>query len=453
MIISKLALPRRTFLRGIGAALALPLLDAMSPALTAFARTPASPIRRLGFVYAPNGFIKERWAPAIAGTGFELTQSLGSLNGFRDQLTILSGLSLRPGQAHKGDPTGEHSRASASWLTCAHAKHTEGADVEVGTSADQLAAAFLGRQTALASLELATEQNDQMVGNCEAGYSCVYQNTVCWRNPTTPLPMEVHPRAVFERLFGDGGTPAEQREAMRTEASILDSVRGELAALRRSLGRGDQARVEQYLDSIRGVEQRIELAEARNAESPLPKMDRPVDIPEKFEDHVKLMFDLQVLAYQADLTRVITFMLGRELSPRTFPEIGITGQHHGISHHQQNPEMMAQKARIDAYHVQLFSYYLERLKATPDGDNSLLDNMAILYGGSLGNSNDHAHFDVPALVVGGAAGRLTGNQHINYPVAADVPLANLLMTLLDKSDVPVERFGDSTGKIEVLSGV
>ena len=450
MIVTKRTLPRRTFLRGVGACLALPLLDAMVPAFTAVAKSAAAPVRRIGFIYTPNGFIREYWTPDVVGTNFDFKPSLKALEPFRDRVAVVSGLANLQAEA-MGSPPGPHSRASAAWITGTHAKFTEGADVRAGVSADQIAARVLGQETVLPSLELATEQNEQMVGNCEAGYSCIYQNTVSWRDETTPIPMEVHPRVVFQRLFGDGTTPEEQRRYLQTSRSILDSVTGRIAELKKSLGTTDQRRLAQYLESVRDIETRIERAESQTADPSLELPGRPADIPQNFDDHVKLMFDLQVAAYQADVTRVITFQLGRELSPRTYPNVGVTGQHHATSHHGNNQEKIDDVAKIDAYHSQLVAYYLEKLQATPAGDGgSLQDNIILLFGSGLGNPNPHAIVDLANVVIGGGGGTLKGNRHIDYPVNDFVPQANLMVTLLGKAGVPVESLGDSTGELREL---
>ena len=451
MIITRLSLPRRTFLRGLGATVALPLLDAMIPALPGLsAKTAAAePVRRLGFVYIPNGAVMQQWTPAEVGADFELSPILSPLAPFRDQLNVVSGLAH--GQAEPlGDGNGEHSRASATWLNGVHPRQTEGADVEAGITADQLAARELGRDTPLPSLELAIDL-DGLVGNCENGYSCVYLNTIAWRSATTPLPMENNPRVVFERLFGDGGTTEQRVAEMRRDRSILDSVHHDLAALERDVGVGDRARLDQYFDAIRALERRIQLAEAQSADAELPELARPVGIPDTYEDHVKLMFDLVALAYQADITRVFTFMLGRELGGRTYPHLGVPDPHHGLSHHRNDPEKLDKLARINTYHMGLFTHFLENLRSAPDGDGSLLDHSMVLYGGGLGDSNDHAHFDLPELVVGGGAGHLTGGRHLKYP--KDTPMNNLLVSMLDKAGVPAENLGDSTGRLVELAGV
>ena len=449
MTIRKLSLPRRTFLRGLGAAVALPLLDAMVPAFTAEARTAARPVRRLGFVYIPNGAVMQQWTPAEAGPGFELSPILQPLAPYRDRLTVVTGLAH--GQAEPlGDGNGEHSRASATWLNGVHPKQTEGSDVRAGVTADQLAAQHLGRSTPLPSLELAIDL-DGLVGNCENGYSCVYLNTVAWRSPTTPLPMENNPRVVFERLFGDGGTPEQRAAEMRRDRSILDSVTDDLARLERAIGHGDRARLDQYLDSIRALERRIALSEAQSADAELPALARPVGIPDNFEDHVRLMFDLISLAWQADITRVFTFMLGRELGGRTYPHLGVPDPHHGLSHHRNDPEKLDKLARINTYHVNLFTHLLESLRAAPDGAGSVLDHSMVMYGGGLGDSNDHAHFDLPEIVVGGGSGRLAGGRHLRYP--KDTPVNNLLVSLLDKVGVSAGNFGDATGRIKELTDI
>jgi len=447
MFITKFALPRRTFLRGVGATLALPLLDAMVPALTPIARTAAAPVSRMGFIYRPNGFIRQYWTPDTVGPNPDLKRSLQALEPFRDRTLIVSGLANLEAEAQGSSP-GPHSRGSAAWMTGTHAKQTEGADVEAGISADQVAAQVLGKATVLPSLELAIEQNEQMVGNCEAGYSCLYQNTISWRNPTTPLPMETHPRVVFQRLFGDGATPEEQRRHLQTSGSILDAVTDRIGELSRRLGPSDRGRLTQYLESVREIETRIDKAEARTGDAAMELPERPGDIPDGFDEHVRLMFDLQALAYQADITRVIAFQLARELSPRTYPSIGVAGQHHATSHHGNNPGRINDVAKIEAYHVELLAYYLGKLRSTPDGDGSLLDNVSILYGGGLGNPNEHAIIDLPNLVLGGGSGRIKGNRHISYKVEDYVPESNLLVTLLDRAGVPVENLGDSTGQLK-----
>ena len=445
MIITKKALPRRTFLRGIGATMALPLLDAMVPAASALAQTAAGPARRLGFVYIPNGVIQDQWVPAATGRGFDFSPILSPLEPFRDQTLVLSGLAHRQADSF-GDGNGDHPRATAVWLSGVHAWERRGrqgpTDIKLGVTADQIAAREFGKQTPLPSLELALETPTAIA--CDTG-DCFYSNTISWRNETTPLDMEAHPRVVFERLFGEGGTAADRLAVLQQTGSILDSVTAEVARLERTLGPGDRNKLDEYLDAVRDVEQRIQRSETRGAESLIELPDRPVDIPETFDDHAKLMFDLLGLAFQADVTRVFTLMMAREASPRPYPQIGVPDQHHTVSHHRNDPEYIAKKAKIDMYHVQLLAYFLDMLRQTPDGDGNLLDHSMIVYGGGIGNGNLHEHTNLPCLVAGGGGGRLKGGRHRAY--AEDTPYANLLLSVLDKAGVPVETLGDSTGPL------
>ncbi|MDA1092060.1 MAG: DUF1552 domain-containing protein [Acidobacteria bacterium] len=452
MIITKMALPRRTFLRGVGATLALPLLDGMVPALSAMRTTAARPVSRLYVGYVPNGVIMDQWTPTTEGLGFELPQTLAPLKPFQDQLTVVTGLESEPMFPLPGEGTGDHVRAAAAFLTGVHPKKTEGPDIQGGTSIDQIAAVKFGQQTQLTSLELSLDPNE-LIGACEAGWSCAYSNTLSWRNPTTPLPMENQPRAVFERLFGDtDDTSQEARLArIREDRSILDSLVEEVGTFRGTLGAGDQDKVTQYLDAIRDIERRIQLAEKQSGVE-LPELARPTGgIPDTFADHARLMFDLQVLALQTDMTRIITFMMSREVSPRTYPELGIPDPHHGLSHHQNNPAQMEKLAKVNLHHVQQFAYFLERLKATPDGDGTLLDNMLMLYGCGISDGNQHLHVNLPVLLVGGASGRLQGGRHVR--VQEGTPLTNLQLTMLDKLGVSTDQLGDSTGQLTHLSGV
>ena len=441
MIITRKALSRRTVLRGLGASLALPLLDGMVPALTALGRTPAGPTRRLGIVYVPNGIVMDEWTPATAGAGFELTPILSPLARFRDRLTVVTGL------GNKG-PDYAHETGATSFLTGVPPKRTQGADLAAGVSMDQQVAGALGRHTQLASLELALESGDD-VGTCGAGYTCAYTNTICWRSATTPLPMETNPRAVFERLLGDaGGTdPAARLARIEQNRSLLDAVNDKLARLRRDLGVGDRRKLGEYLEAVRDVERRIERAEAQ-IDQPLPEMAPPLGIPASFEEHAKLMFDLQVLAYRTDLTRVVTFMVSREFSSRTYPEIGVPEAHHPTSHHRYDPEKLAKLARINTYHTTLLAYYLDRLQATPDGDGSLIDQLTLLYGGGLSDGHRHSSENLPVLLVGGAGGRLAGGRHVRCPDAT--PMSNLHLTLMDTLGLPLERFGTSTGALDTV---
>ena len=441
MIVSKKTLPRRTVLRGLGTAMALPMLDAMVPALSGISGRAAEPVRRLGWVYCPNGMAMDAWMPA-AKESLELSTTLSPLAPYRDQTVVVSGLAQ--GQAEAlGDGNGEHTRATATWLNGIHPRETEGADVRAGKTADQIAADQLGRTTPLSSLELAIDQ-DFLVGSCDNGYSCIYMNTIAWRDETTPLPMQNNPRVVFERLFGDGGSAADRQSEFRKDRSILDAITGDLARLQREVGAGDQARVTQYLDAVRAIERRIQLSEQKDTE--LPDLERPVGIPESYREHVELMFDLTALAYQVDMTRVFTFMLGRELNGRAYPEIGIPDSHHGLSHHRYDPAKLAQLAKINTYHVSLFTHFLDELANTPDGDGTLLDHSLLMYGASLSDSNKHLHFDLPLLLVGGGAGQLKGGRHLQYP--RDTPMTNLLVSQLDKAGVRLDNgLGDSTGRL------
>jgi len=441
MIITKKALPRRTFLKGLQATLALPLLDAMIPAATALAQTAAKPVRRLGFVYIPMGCDHGRWTPAGQGTLGELTPILAPLEPVKEQLTVVTNLRLE--QSYPGT----HDTANAGFLSAAFAKHTESSDYYLGTTADQVAAKQIGRDTQLRSLELAMDLNP-LAGVCNNGYACVYQNCLSWSSPTTPLPSEAHPRIVFERLFGEGEGADGRRAALRARASLLDSFSDDIARLKRRVGMTDRVRVDQYLDTIREIERQIQRAESGAASDPMPDIDRPVGVPAAFADHAKLMFDLQVLAFQADITRVVTFQLARELNNRTYPEIGVPDPHHPTSHHGNDPEKLAKIAKINQFHVSLFAYFLEKLKATREGDGSLLDNTVYLYGSGLGNSSIHDHDNLPILVAGGAACGIKGGHHIRYETGT--PLANLHLTLLDRVGVRLDKFGDSTGKIEDL---
>ena len=452
-VFSRRALPRRTVLRGAGAALALPLLDAMVPALTQQRLTAAAPLRRLGFVHVPMGANMRLWKVKGEGTNFELSHIMAPLAPFKNQLQVLTGLDHHQASS-LGDGEGDHARATTAWLTGVHGKRTEGDGVRAGVSADQLAAEVLGRQTPLPSLELALEKNEQTIGACDAGYSCVYQNTFCWKSATMPLPMETHPRAVFERLFGEEPTSQSQLAQRRFQRSVLDSVVEELGDLSRALGASDRRTMTEYVETIRGVEQRIQRAEAYSTASGADLPARPTDIPAEYEDHARLMFDLAVLAYRADITRVVSYLLARELSGRSYPNIGVPDPHHGISHHRDSPELLEKLAKINVHHMGLFAYFVEKLKATPDGDGSLLDHVILLYGSGISDSNQHLHLDLPTLLVGGGAGTLKGGRHLVYP--RGTPMSNLCLTLLDKMNVPgVETLGDSTGRLdlETLAGL
>jgi len=438
--ITKRSLQRRTFLRGLGTTLALPFLDAMIPALSA---KPAKSVPRLGFVYVSNGIIQDQWNPAAAGTAFELSPILKPLAPLKDQISVLSGLAHLQADT-LGDGNGDHPRASAVWLSGVHAydRTKPGIEVKLATTADQLAAREIGKTTRVSSLELNVDNPTQ--GSCDTG-DCFYINTISWRNETSPNPTEYHPRIVFERLFGDGGSAAQRQARVKDASSILDSVTEEANDLARTLGRGDHTKLSEYLDSIREIEQRIQNTESQGAQSvELP--ERPVDVPDTFEEHAKLMFDLQVLAFRADITRVFSMILAREVSSRTYPNIGVPEQHHSVSHHRNDPALIAKKAKIDTYHVQLLAYFLEKMQAAQDGDGSLLDHSLIVYGGGLGDGNLHRHSDLPCLLAGKLGGQLKTGRHLQYP--ENTPMANLLLTILDKVGVQVEKLGDSTGRLQ-----
>ncbi len=443
MIVSKKALPRRTFLRGMGTALALPLLDAMIPSMTALAATSAAPanLRRLGFVYIPMGCDATRWTPPGADSLDELSPILSPLANVRGHVAAISNLELR--NAYPGT----HATSNAAFLSAARAKLTESTDYRLGTTVDQIAARGIGRETRLPSLELSMDLLST-VGQCDNGYACVYQNNLSWSSPTTPLPSEAHPRIVFERLFGEGGSADDRRAALRKRASLLDSVVEEIGRLNRRLGPSDRERVGQYLDSLREVERRIQKAEAAAKDDELPDLDRPVGVPASYADHARLMFDLQALAFQGDVTRVVTFQLARETSGRTYPEIGVPDAHHPLTHHGDDPAKIARMAKINQFHVSLFAEFLEKLKATPEGGGSLLDHALYLYGSGMGNPNIHDHGNLPILVAGGAAGGMRGGRHIRYD--QPTPLANLHLTLLDKVGVHLDSFADSQGKVDDL---
>ena len=444
MIITRMSLPRRTVLRGLGAAVALPLLDAMVPAASALSRTAANPPRRFGVVYVPNGIAMEHWTPTQEGRGFDLTPILQPLAPFRDQMTVVSGL--------RGYWTPAHAGASTTFLTGAAGVAGETAPV-ADISMDQILAREYGQETELASLQLAIDSRAN-AGQCSGGHSCVYTNTICWRSQTTPLPMENNPRVVFEQMFGDSGStdPAIRLARMQRDRSILDSVTEKVSDLRREVGQADSLKIDEYLDGVRDIERRIQRAEQQPSFD-VPELEQPEGIPATFAEHVELMFDLQLLAHQTDLTRVSTFMLGREVSSRTYTEIGIPDAHHPLSHHEYDPERIAMMAKINAYHAGLFADYLAKLRATPDGDGSLLDSMMILYGCGMSDSNAHSPLNLPVLLLGGCGGQLEGGRHLKYE--GDPLMPNLLVTLTEKLGVPVERLGKSDGtlSVEPLTGV
>ena len=439
MFISKRTIPRRRILRGMGAALALPLLDSMVPALTPAVRTAAATRKRLGCVYVPHGAIMDRWTPAAAGAGFEFTPILQPLEPFRSSVVVVTNLT-RPEQ---GVDT-NHAGAPASWLAGVPPKRTAGPDYSLGITLDQVVARQIGQDTLMPSIELATEDFSGLVGDCAPGFSCAYMNTLSWQSETAPLPMEINPRAVFEQLFGGGGSREDRLARMRTDRSLLDFVAEDLRDVRAGIGAGDRVRLDQYLDHVREIERRIQRAERQAHEIPdVPSA--PVGVPDAFEDHVRLLFDLLFIAYQADLTRVFTFMLGRELSQRTYPNIGVTEPHHSISHHGNRPQAIEAHATVNTYHVSLFAEFIERLRTTPDGDGSLLDHSLIVYGSGMGNGNVHSADMLPTVLVGSAGGAVKGDRHV---VAEPLtPNADLLISVAEAFGAELERFGGNKGRI------
>ena len=447
MYISKKHLPRRTVLRGLGTALALPLLDSMVPALTALSKTAAAPVKRFGVFYIPNGMSMPYWSPAQEGPLTELPPILRSLSSLKDRVLMCGGLDDEAANLVKGG--GDHSRSAGTFLTCVPYKLTAGADVYAETSMDQIAARELGKETELTSLELGIESN-AMLGSCDGGASCAYTNTVAWRTPTTPLPIENNPRAVFERLFGTSGTtdPEARMARMRKDRSLLDAVNGELKFLGQSLGPGDQVKLDEYVSSVRDAERRIQMAE-RQSTTELPVVDRPIGTPADYAEHAKLLMDLLALAYQTDLTRISTFMLAREVSSRAYPEIGVSDSHHPLSHHQDRPINLERLGLVNEYHFQQFAHLVKRLAETPEGDGTMLDASLFLYGTGISDSNTHFHEDLPIALIAGKKTGITGGRYVRYPEGT--PLANLHMRILEMLGTPVESFGDSTGTLKRLS--
>jgi hypothetical protein len=454
MNILKNPLPRRTFLRGLGATMALPLLDSMVPLRASGLSAAGKPIR-LGYIYRPNGMVgacdksprQFLWTPRTAGANFDFSPTLKSLEPFRDQLNVFSGLAQANGRA-LGDGPGDHARASATFLTGVHPYRTGGSDVRLGISADQIAAKELGKYTELASLELGLE-SQPLAGNCDSGYSCAYMS-MSWRSETTPMPAELNPRAAFERLFGDGDStdPSARRERLATDKSLLDYVVASVSSLQTRLGAGDKRKLTEYLEAVRDIERRIQLAERRSA-AQLPIIERPSSIPQDYREYATLMMDLLIVAWQSDMTRVGSFMLGREGSNRAYPEIGISDGHHSISHHQGDAEKVDKLIKIDQFHTELFASFLNKLKSTPDGDGTLLDHSLVLFGSSLSESNLHTHVDLPIVLAGTANGRIKGNRHLVY--ASETPLNNLFLNMFDAANLPeVKGFGDSTGRLANL---
>ena len=438
--LTKKSLLRRTMLKGLGAGIALPMLDAMMPALSAQSKKKAPP--RLGFVYAAHGIIHSQWKPTQTGKNFALSPNLKPLEGLREHINVLTNLSHLEADT-KGDGSGDHNRAAAAWLTGVHAydRTRPGAEIRLATTVDQIAAKHLGKDTQVPSVEITLDTASQ--GSCDSG-DCFYVNTVSWRNETTPNSPENHPRVIFERLFGDGGSPEQRKARLQTSGSILDSVLEETAGLTNQLGKADTSKLAEYLDSIREVERGIEAAESQVAES-LELPDRPVGIPGTFEDHCKTMFDLQLIAFRADITRVFSMVMARELSGRSYANIGVPGNHHLISHHRNDAQLMEQKAKIDTYHIQMLGYFIDKLRTTPDGDGSLLDHSLLLFGSGMGDGNLHRHSDLPVLMAGKLGGKFQTGYHLAYKT--DTPMSNLLVTILDNVGVPIEKVGDSTGHL------
>ena len=443
MFVTKKHLPRRTFLKGAGVALALPLLDAMIPARTLLARTAATPLQRLGFVYVPHGAIMDQWTPKTEGAGFEFTRILKPLEPYRDYLNVVSGFGH-----HAADTTAVHSLSPTTWLSGVRPKATQGTDAYAGVTADQIAAQAIGQDTVLPSMELATEDHSGLIGACDRDYGCIYMNTLSWRTPTTPMPMEINPRKVFEQMFGDGGSAQARLARIQEDRSILDVISKEASSLQLQVGPSDRQTLDQYLENVREIERRIQRAGQSSGDETLELPDRPAGVPFSYEEHIKLMFDLIALAYQANITRVTSFMVAREVSNRTYPQVGVPDGHHAVSHHQNRPDKMERNARIQTYNVGLFAYFLEKLKKTPDGDGSLLDHSVILYGSNMSNSNAHDHFPLPTLVAGAGAGTIKGGRHLKYP--DHTPMTNLLVTVLNKVGVHEDKLGDSTGVLTDL---
>lgn len=443
MVITKMALPRRTFLRGVGATLALPFLDAMVPAMSA--RAPGT--SRFAVVYVGNGMNMFDWIPPTEGPGFELSPILQPFEPFRNRALVLTGLDNYPA-TDQGDTGGQHPRAAPAFMSSVHPKQTEGADVQAGTTVDQMIAELICRDSKLPSLEVSVDRND-VVGACDHGYACAYMNSMSWKSPTQPLPAETNPRFVFERLFGSGDTAEARAIRVQEDRSILDGLAEEISALSSRLGGHDRTKLGEYLDAIRDVELRIARAELTNSDFAVP--ERPVGVPETFREYAELMFDLQVLAFQADVTRVTSFMMARENINRSYNEIGLPEAHHSMSHHGNNPEKMQDFSKLNTYHVDAVAYYLDKLQSVPDGDGTLLDGTVVLYGSGMSDGNTHNNYSVPVVVIGGPENGLEGNRHLVYPKGT--PLANLSLSLLSKFGVGVEQFGDSTGQLPLLSGV
>jgi len=449
-MIFKKALPRRTFLRGMGAALALPYLDSMIPAFASAAEIASVDAKRLFFITVPNGIIMDKWTPSGEGPDLQLSPTLEPLAPFKNRMAVISGLANNEAHKLEGEIAGEHPRACGAYLTGSHVKMTSGADIHVGISVDQVAAKELGKKTQLPSLEIGLEPSDA-VGACGGNYSCVYYNTNVWSSATTPLPMESRPRAVFERLFGDNDTTDPKKRAARMDEnrSILDFVSEDASDLRGEVGEKDRAKLDQYMDAIRSVERRIQMAEKQSTVE-LPPFQKPIGVPDLFSDYAKLMFDLQVLAFQSDITRVSTFMVGHEMSGRAYPELGFSDTHHSLTHHQGDQQKIAKVAVVNVFHTKLFAYFLDKMQSTSEGtDGSLLDHTLMLYGSALSDGNNHLYTDLPVLLVGGGIGQMSGARHINFPKEKAAPIANLYISMLRKAGVEMDRFGDSDAALDL----
>jgi Protein of unknown function (DUF1552) len=441
MVITKAALHRRTFIRGMGAVVALPLLDAMIPAM----RAQTKGVPRFTAVYFGNGANMFQWTPATEGAGFEFSPTLKPLEPFRSRTNIFTGLDNFQA-TDQGDVGGQHPRAAPAFMSCSHPKQTEGADVRAGKTIDQYIADKICADTKLSSLEVSVDRND-VVGACDHGYACAYMNSLAWKSPTTPLPTETNPRFVFERMFGIGATTEERVARTNEDRSILDGLTQEISDLRRKLGARDRTKLGEYFDAVRDVEQRVAKSESTNSGFEVPS--QPVGVPATFREYAELMFDLQVLAFQADITRVTSFMMARENINRSYPEIGLPEAHHSMSHHDNIPEKMAAYAKLNHYHVDTLAYYLKKLDSIQDGDGTLLDHTAVLYGGGMSDGNVHNNYNVPVVVAGGKTLQLKGDRHLKY--AKGTPLANLMLALIDRFGVHIEKFGDSTSEIDLLT--
>ena len=440
MFITKKHRPRRTFLKGVGAGLALPLLDAMVPARTLLAQSAAAARTRLGFVYVPHGAIMDKWTPAAVGSGFEVTPILKPLEPFRNRMNVVTGLGHQA-----ADTTAVHSLSPTTWLSGVRPKATQGVDAFAGVTADQIAAQAIGQDSSLPSMELATEDHSGLIGSCDRDYGCIYMNTLSWRTPTTPLPMEVNPRKVFERMFGQGGSAAERVARIQEDRSILDALAKEAASLQLQLGPADRQTMAQYLDNVREIERRIQRMEAQQ-KSEVLSLDAPVGVPDDYAEHAGLLYDLAAVAFQADLTRVFSFMMARDLSTKTYPNVGVTSGHHDVSHHGGNPAQMANHAAINIFHLQLFAAFLEKLKTTPDGDGSVLDHSLMVYGSGMGNGNIHAPDQLPMAVVGGPVKR----SHRHVQTAEQTSVGNLWLSVAQAYDLQIDRFGSSTGTVDIF---